>query len=251
MLHAEDVRGPFPGEGGGGRDEPVPPRDRERAGAVRVRPPVRSQEGDGEGEGPRGGPGREGPPSPAPRGEDRPHPRRGCGDWRRDRRDPRVDPARQPRSQGHAHREEPYDRRQHGALRQDVPHPRLRDVHPLPEDERGVQPPERQAPHVRGGEGRRPHAWEVHPDRPQEASIRDGCVHRLQPVHGALPREHAEEPDPGRVRMEPGPLPAQGDLPSVLPGPPAKVDDRPGPLLLLPAEPRLPDLRDGVPGGCD
>jgi len=72
-------------------------------------------------------------------------------------------------------------------------------------------------------------------------------VHRLQPVHGAVPREQREEPDPGHLGMGPGAREAEGDLPPVPSGPPAALDNRRGPLLLLPAGRGVPHLPDGVP----
>ena len=133
----------------------------------------------------------------------------GHGGGRRHRRHPRRADhgqrrqARLPRGAGAVHR------RAHGPVRQDLPHPRLRRLHPHPEDDGGaLQSQHHPVDHGRGRQGR----WlrgQLHGDGPPQAPLhRRGRLRRLPGVHRGLRLQGGQDPR----RVQPRPEHAQAGL---------------------------------------
>ena len=118
-------------------------------------------------------------------------------------------------------------RRAHGPVRQDLPHPRLRRLHPHPEDDGGAQ----QSQHHpvddgRGRPGRRLRG-QLHGDgAPQAALHRRGRLRRLPGVHRGLRLQGGQDPR----RVQPRPEQAQADLHPLPAGGAAARGHRPGGL---------------------
>ena len=161
-----------------------------------------------------------------------------AGRGRRHRRHQRHSGDRRRRLQGLPRREGAVDRRPHGPVRQDLPHPGLRGLHPDPQDGRRRHAPQRRAADLERGREGRGLRRQLHRHRPQEGPLRQrGPLQRLRRLPGEVPQE-----GPRRGLRGGAGLP-QGDLHAVRPGRSADAGDRPPQLHLL-REGHLQGLRE-------
>ena len=212
-LLAQPARADLPPRRRGRRLESLPRADGEhpRAGLLGDR----GQGGrPGEGEGP---PRRRHPPRRRPRGPPAAvrgnHPPRDGRRRRHRRHRGRPDPGRR-RQGSDPRRAGAFDRRAHGDVRQDLPHARLRRLHPHAEDDRGEAPSEHQAADLlrrrrRGGVG-----GQLQGEGPPPAALhRREPLRRLHdvPRRVRLPETEVRQPfrpGPGAAEAGLGPLPA-------------------------------------------
>ncbi len=128
-------------------------------------------------------------------------------------------------------------------VRQDVPHPGLRGVHPDAQDDAGEEPQEHHAVGVLRGEGGQRLRRELQGEGPPQAALHHrGRLHRVPGVHRRL---HLQAGPKGR-RVQPRHVEAPADLPSVPAGRAADRHHRSRGLHRVQVAQVQEDLRGGV-----
>ncbi len=135
------------------------------------------------------------------------------------------------------------DRRAHGPVRQDVPHPRLCRLHPDTQDDRGaVQPQHHPVDNGGGRQGRRLRG-QLHGDGAPQAPVhRRGRLRGVPGVHRGVRLCAGQD----ARRIQPWPEHAQAGLHSLSAGGAAAGGHRPGRLHRVQVRPLQEDVRGGL-----